>query len=67
VYWLDGPLLRGDLFCSGFLGCGSDVAFGVGEASEFGAVPIIMIKVEFLAWQHQLAAAYAWSAVGGGE
>ena len=60
MYWFAGPCLRHlgrELYCSGFLGCGTQVAFAVREASEFGAVPIIMIKMEFLAWQHGFAAA----------
>jgi hypothetical protein len=39
----------------------------VGEASKYGSVPIVMIEVEFLAWQHRLSAAYAWCAVGAGQ
>jgi hypothetical protein len=53
--------------CSGFLGCGSDVSFGVAEASEFGAVVVVVVEVEFLPWESWLAASYAWCAVGAGE
>jgi hypothetical protein len=66
MYGLDGPL-RGELFCSGFLGCCADVASGVGEASEFGSVVVVVVQVEFLTGQHGVAAAYAGCAVGTGE
>jgi hypothetical protein len=67
VYRPVGSSFRGDLVCSGFLGCGSDVAFGVAEASEFGAVVVVVAEVEFRPWEHRLAASYAWCAVGAGE
>jgi hypothetical protein len=46
------------------LGCGSDVTGGVSKSSEFGAVPVVMIKMEFLSFEHGLAASYAWCALG---
>jgi hypothetical protein len=67
VYWLVGFLFSRDLFGSCFPCCCSDVAFGVCEASEFGAVVVVVVEVEFLAWQPGLSASYAWCAVGGGE
>lgn len=56
-----------ELDCSGFLGCGSDVAGCVGEASEFGSIVVVVVEVEFLPGEHELSAAYAGCAVGVGE
>jgi hypothetical protein len=54
VYWLAGSCSGCELDGLCFFGCGSDVAGGVGEASEFGAVVVVVVEVEFLAWQHRL-------------
>jgi hypothetical protein len=54
VYWLAGSCSGCELDGLCFLGCGSDVAGGLGEASEFGAVVVVVVEVEFLAWQHRL-------------
>ena len=32
-----------ELDCSCFLGCCAEVAFAVGKASEFGAVPVVVV------------------------
>jgi hypothetical protein len=48
---------------SGFLGCCSEVAGAMGKSEESAAVPIVMIKMQLLAFEHQLAASYAGCAV----
>jgi hypothetical protein len=67
VYRPVGSSFGREFYCSCFLGCCPDIALAVRKASKLGAVPIIMIEVEFLAWEHEFAAADAWCAVGAGQ
>ena len=62
VYWFAGSCLRrlGHALddVSFAAGC-SEVAPFMGEASDDAAVPVVMIEMEWLAWQHQLSASDA--------
>ena len=51
----------------GFAGCGSEVAVFVTKAPNDGAVPVVVVEVEFLSFEHWLAASDAGCAVCLGE
>jgi hypothetical protein len=46
-----GSAFAVELDCSGFLGCGSEVAFSVAEAEDAAAVVVVMIKMDLFAFE----------------
>jgi hypothetical protein len=60
---LFGHALHGFSFASGSF----EVATFVTKPQDDAAVPIIMIKMQFLPWQHQLSTSDTGFAVGGGQ